>query len=453
MRKLLPILLLGLLSNAFAQQLPLFSQYYHNPFIYNPSLSGTTEGNAITLITRKQFSGLANSFGTYAATYQTRGLDKKAGFGLYVYNDQANLFRTNAINGSYAYHLPLSKDNTLSFGLGLTALDHRYNANNFFITDGGDPVLAMLGAEGGFTFDMNAGANLKLGNFSFGLANLQLIQNQDIFRNNADQKSYYTLRNHWMVNAAYNFAINDNLSIEPFVLYRKTQTAPGQVDVNVFVNLIDKGYLGLAYRDGMSFSTMVGVQLTPGVTAGYAFDYTTHQFRNALGNTHELALKFNLGAPAESSKKAEEELKLAEAKAKAKELEKEKELEQLNEKVTTLKTKVDDLETELESQKEELAEAKKQVPKVETPKEKEPITPEVKDGTKFYVIAGSFNDSKAAQSYIKTLRDKGYRGYEKLDSKSGRYYVHMGDFTRKEYARDWINKLKESGLPLWIKAM
>lgn len=444
MKKLILLITTCISLSISAQQLPLFSQYYNNPFIYNPSLSGIDAGTSVSLTARKQFTGLANNIGTYAATLQSRAGGRKAGFGLYVYNDDANLLRTNALNGSYAYHINLDKEKTLSFGLGVSVLDHRYNSNRFYLVQENDPLIAFLNSEGGVSVDANIGANLDLGDFSFGLGNLQLLQNQEAFKNNANQKIYYTLRNHWVLNAAYNIEVNDDFEIEPYLLYRKTITAPGQIDLNVFFKWLEKGYLGLAYRDGISFSTMVGVNLNPNITAGYAFDYTTHQLKTALGNTHEVMLKFNLGN-SEQAKPKEHTKSAAETDKKLKSLE--SKIAELEKEVEDTKEAQKKVEAKKETTTKEVEKEKEYVPKTETPKQPTTID------KKFYVIAGSFANSVAAQGHIKKLRAQGYRGYEKYDSTSGRTYVHLGDFTNKDYARDWITKLKGSGLPLWIKSM
>jgi len=185
--------ILGFFIQSQGQQLPLFSQYYFNSFIYNPSHSGLEEETSLSLVGRKQFTGLANSIGTYAATLQTRTVGKRSGFGLYAYNDNVNLFRTNAISGSYAYHIPLANEKVLSFGLALSALDHRYNSSNFNLISNEDPVIALLGSEGGFTVDANAGVNIDFGKFSMGLANLQMLQNQEALNPRSSWASRFKL--------------------------------------------------------------------------------------------------------------------------------------------------------------------------------------------------------------------------------------------------------------------
>jgi len=431
-----------------AQQLPLFSQYYFNSFIYNPAHTGQEAETTFGLVGRKQFTGLSSSIGTYAATLQSRNKESQSGFGLYAYNDQANLFRTNSISGSYAYHIPLSKERTLSFGLALTALDHKYNASNFYLINPEDPIVALLGEEGGFTVDANAGMNIDFGKFSMGIANLQMLQNQEAFKNNANSKSLYTLANHWIFNAGYKIDINENLALNPFLLYRKTQAAPGQVDLNLFLNWADKGYAGIAYRDGMSFSTMLGVTVNKNTTLGYSYDITTNKLRTALGNTHEVALRFALGRKI-SGAQGEDIL------SSTQKTDYETRITELEQKVATLKTtapsRIDTVVIEKVIVKEVLASKYKDVII-------EPAKPTAKPlvtiiSTQFYVIAGSFANSIAANSYISTLAEKGHQGYQKYDDTSGKYYVHIGKFSAKPDAVNLIQDKKDSGFPLWVKSM
>lgn len=442
MKKIIIIALaIGIFSQTKAQQIPLYSQYYFNSFIYNPSQTGLDKGTSVGLVARRQYSGLSNAIGTYGATFQSRSDESKAGFGLYLYNDNTSLFRTNSITGSYAYHIDLGDDKTLSFGLGLSAIDNRFNAANFNLISENDPVVQLLGTNNGVNVDGNIGAHLDLGKFSLGLANLQILQSRTAFSNNLDQKTYYNLARHWMMNFGYKFNVSDEFEIEPYVLYRKTKNAPGQADINVFFNWLDKGYAGLAYRDGMSFSTMVGVQVTPNVKAGYAFDITTNKLRSALGNTHEIMLKFDIGKPPVDNTKNEELLAKNDKKLKSLE----KEVEELKGKLQETRVDTIVIEKEVSSG----TDVPKESPKTTTPPKSNPKA----SLSQFYVIAGSFATESAGRTYISSLKAKGLESFIKQDLTSGRYYVHMGNFTSKEGAVELISQLKPKGLSLWVKEM
>ena len=500
------ILLAGIFLSAqlSAQQLPLFSQYYFNSFVYNPAHAGLDKESRVTLVARKQFTGLANSIGTYAATFQSGSTDKKSGFGLYVYNDNVNLFRSNVLSGSYAYHVPLKENRTLSFGLALSALDHRYNASNFHLIHNEDPVIQLLGSEGGFTVDANAGVNLDLGKFSMGLANLQMLKNQEEFKGNTSAAgTLYTLANHWMFNAGYKIKAKDNLTIEPYLLYRKTKNVPGQVDLNVFANFT-RGYAGIAYRDGMSFSTMLGLNVSPNATIGYSYDITTSDAKNALGNTHEVILKFNLRRNNPTPGPAQNILASKDTSLSSEEKEYyedrigslESELTSLkNDKSKTVDTVIVDrvvikevlkvVPMPTQSASETKTASTTYTPQTTTPTPTpqtsapttsyttEPVetpiyTPNTSDpytitdyntdnssssSDKFYVIAGSFATAQAATSHINKLRLKGITAKRKFDNASGRHYVHVGDFWEKTSAVDRIQGLKPYKLPLWVKSM
>ncbi len=461
MRKLITTtFVLALVTQLNAQQLPLYSQYYFNTFILNPSHTGIDAGTNLNLVARKQFSGLSNSIGTYAASYQSRNKDKPAGFGLYFYNDNINLFKTNAISGSYAYHVKLDENRTMSFGLALSALDHRYNASNFYTVDENDPVIALLGNEGGITFDGNLGVNFDFGEFEIGIANLQVLQNQEVFSNTSNQKSLYTLTNHWMLNAGYTININDELNLEPFLLYRKVKYVPGQADVSLFLNWMEKGYIGVAYRDGMSFSSMFGARVSEGVTLGYAFDLTTHKLRTALGNTHEVMLKFELGKATPSNKTNDEVI----ANVNKQNALKLSEIELEIEKLKAESYKADTVFVEKEVVVKEIPSTKYEpVPKKTTPSKsttypskstsKLKTKPYVPAGANYYLIVGSFGSLRAAQAHIRNLKNKGYMSYDKYDGRSGRHYVHLGANDTKSQALQQLSSLKGSGLPLWVKAM
>ncbi len=459
MKKLALLILVAVGSVAQAQQLPLFSQYYFNSFIYNPSHTGLDVGTTATMVARKQFTGLDNSIGTYAATLQTRGAENRSGFGLYMYNDNVHLFRTNAINGSYAYHVPLSKGKTMSLGLSLSALDHRFNNTNFITPDEGDPIIALLGNEGGVSLDGSAGIHFDFGKFSMGLANLQMFQNQEAFKSNSNAKALYTLANHWMFNMGYEHVINERFMLEPYMLFRKSGSAPSQVDINLFLNWIDKGYAGIAYRDGMSFSTMLGVNLNRNITAGYAFDITTSQLRKALGNTHEVVLRFDLGGKKTPSAAGNRELLESAYKQKY-----ESEISDLEKQLQEAKaaTAIDTVIIE----KIVVKEVVKEVPVIKKvtqenptntkpteakPSETKPVSAPTQDTPTFYVIAGSFAKSSAANMFIAKLRNQGQEASQWHDSSNGRYYVHLGAFSHKAEAVNFIQTKKESGLPLWVK--
>ena len=65
MRKILLILGVLFSINSFAQQEPLFTQYYVNDMAINPAISGSKTYNPLTIQTRQQWLGFEGAPLTY----------------------------------------------------------------------------------------------------------------------------------------------------------------------------------------------------------------------------------------------------------------------------------------------------------------------------------------------------------------------------------------------------
>ena len=113
-------LILSCLSvSIYAQQIPLYSQYFHNQLIYNPAFAGADEFGAVNLTYRTQWQGLEGAPHTLLFTMDMPFYEYKAGFGLNVYQDEIKFTKTTKAMMTYAYHIfgPYENSSKLSFGI------------------------------------------------------------------------------------------------------------------------------------------------------------------------------------------------------------------------------------------------------------------------------------------------------------------------------------------------
>src|SRR5688572_29454112 len=82
---------LSLASSMNAQQLPLYSQYYHNQFILNPSMTGVNKDPNVWLIHRNQWKDIPGAPVTNALTLDGNVWENKMGLGLMVFNDVTDI--------------------------------------------------------------------------------------------------------------------------------------------------------------------------------------------------------------------------------------------------------------------------------------------------------------------------------------------------------------------------
>ncbi|OFX82806.1 MAG: hypothetical protein A2W99_14170 [Bacteroidetes bacterium GWF2_33_16] len=72
------------------------------------------------------------------------------------------------------------------------------------------------------------------------------------------------------------------------------------------------------------------------------------------------------------------------------------------------------------------------------------------DGKKYYLIAGSFKNEAYAETYLKSLREKGFPA-EKLAERNGMYAVSFNSFSDKSQAlAEYKVITQEKGLTVWI---
>jgi type IX secretion system PorP/SprF family membrane protein len=129
LKNLLSIFFLLLAGNIVAQQLPQFSQHMYNKQVLNPAVTGSEMFIVTQLTHRSQWVGFGNSPTTQLLGLHSSINHKKFGLGGYIFNDSYGPFNNLGFNGSYAYHLNLSRKTKLGFGLSGSVSQFSINNN------------------------------------------------------------------------------------------------------------------------------------------------------------------------------------------------------------------------------------------------------------------------------------------------------------------------------------
>lgn len=449
--------LLFVVASSFAQQLPLYSQYYFNKFIYNPALTGHSGNLEANLFGRNQYTQI-DGYQTAGFSASGQANDGKIGLGLYLVND-ANLLQTqNNVFANYAYNIKMSDANTLSLGFALGVVNTRFNTENFITTAPDDPTLRLLSTRPGAALDASIGANLKLSNFQLGVSVPQFLGSSQEFSDHQQSSLTYDLQNHLMVMTSYDIWANENLMIQPLILYKNTKNAPGQIDVNVIADWQNKGWLGAAWREGYGVTAMAGIRLAEKIRFGYSYDWSTGDYSQALGGSHEVLLGVSLNGLGGNKKASQEEMDALKSSL----------AEKHNQDLKNQDKKIEELE-------EKLAKVEKEKPRVDTvyvvqKAPKQPATPTPSQETKetpdndpnvgdqkvsgeFIVVAGSFGEETNATIYFNQLVAKGFSPYMHYHRDTKVYYVHLGKFYFKEEARKFAKDNTKKGVKLWVKTL
>ena len=436
-------------STLQAQQIPLYSQYYFNKFLYNPALTGANGDLEASLFGRRQYVNI-DGYQTSGITVNGSANDGKIGLGVYYINDVNQLQQSNSVYGNYAYNVNLSDNNTLSFGLALGVVNNQFNVNNIITTDPNDPVLRLLDRPAGAVLDASIGVNLKLNGFNFGFSLPQFLSNSQKFTDHYNSTVTYDLQNHLAVMASYDIIVNDKFKIQPMALFKNTANSPGQLDINITADWMKAGWLGFGIRDGYGVTFMGGLRMADAIRVGYSYDISTGQYSTALGGSHELMIGAVLG----SKKKPEDEnLKALEE---SRRLAAEKKQKQQETMIKELEKRVDDLNRRPNSVDTVFVVSKTPAP-AKTDSRPVPGSENEVIGDKmageFLVIAGSFTQEQNATVYFNQLVNKKLSPYMYFDKSTNVYYVHLGKFYFKEEAREYMRKNTTGTVKLWVKTI
>jgi type IX secretion system PorP/SprF family membrane protein len=313
-----------------AQQQPYYTQYIMNNFILNPALAGIQNYWDLKVSYRDQWVGLEGApttlyltinapLGKTSYDYETpttvpdlqaKNLGAKqflmeytappahSGVGFTILNDKTGPLSRIAAYGSYAYHVPVGPQTSLSFGFSLGVQEVTVDASSvdFGQANPVDPAVAGSGYLNKLEPDVNAGLWLSNKSFFVGLSAQQIIA-VPINSGNGTSSGGVELQTgklipHTFLTAGYKISISDDVSLLPSVMFRYVQPLPIGVDINAKIQYQDLLWLGFSYRYQEGFAAMLGVNISSTVNLGYSYDYTTTQLNTVSSGTHEIVLGF-----------------------------------------------------------------------------------------------------------------------------------------------------------------
>ena len=313
MKKILIILFILSLTaySAISQQEPVFSQYMMNKFLINPAYAGSEGYTSFNLTARQQWLGFENAPSTQAISGQTRVMKTshisksrsvrkrtkrrrpsgRIGIGGYLYNDQNGPIGRTGLEVSYAYHLFVN-DGQISLGLALSAYQFRVNTSELVTPDGYDPIIDEA-RQSMFIPDGTVGVYYTYQPFYIGLSAKNLFQATLKFGADNSFGDYQQVRHYYLV-TGYRYDMNNDFEVEPSFLIKTTEAFNLQADITI------KGYykrdywLGVSYRTGNAFITMVGVKIDR-LYIGYAFDYSLNDIQRISYGSHEIMIGVKFG--------------------------------------------------------------------------------------------------------------------------------------------------------------
>jgi type IX secretion system PorP/SprF family membrane protein len=279
----------GTVLTAHAQQGAQFTQYMFHPIVINPAYTGADEALKVSLINRSQWSsvdGAPVTQGLYANGLFQR---QHVGLGLSFVNDKIGIHRNQDLRGMVAYHLPVSKGATISFGMqgGLTMSRSNYGALNMTSTSL-DPQLAAA-AVSRTVLTMGMGIYYRSERLQVGLSVPSMIPYTTALN---DTLSVKWNRMNYMLYAKYGIPIGESMRLEPSLLLKYYPGVPLSFDINTCLVIRNALTLGLSYRKKESVDFLMKAQLTKQLQFGYSYDHVVGDVASVSRATHEISVSY-----------------------------------------------------------------------------------------------------------------------------------------------------------------
>lgn len=303
----------------FSQQESQFAAAFHNPYLYNPAAGGMASVTQIDVIARLQWTGAGqgpktvnlsghsivgiknsariqeynpNGKAMHALPETTVGALKHV-VGGKVMSDEIGVFNKVGVYGSYAIHLPVTKQFNFGAGLGLGWGNFRINQSRVILYDQmDDTYAAALGnTSQQHILDANAGIVFYGKGLFFGASMTQVFKNSAKF-NNVETGSNYN--RHYFLNLSYGLKIGKSV-LEPGVIMKVGEKTPVNLDFGARFIYRNATWLGIYGRTSNNLVFQLGTTVVENIYISYAYEHSIGKIRNAASGTHEIQLGIYIG--------------------------------------------------------------------------------------------------------------------------------------------------------------
>jgi type IX secretion system PorP/SprF family membrane protein len=215
-------------------------------------------------------------------------MNHKVGIGLSLLSDKIGANSTTELQGVYAYHLPLSEQLTLSFGLqgGVTNYQRDYSE---LTINPDDPGFAPI-SEWKPTF--GSGLILKNEKILLSLSVPKMLNAET----HIDSLSTSLYTQHFYGLSAYLIQLSNRIKLKPFVLIRAVKNSPLATDIGLSMRVDDSYALGIFTRNFDTYGLQAQINVGDLLRFGYVFELPTNKSVGLSYTSHEIMVGFRIKA-------------------------------------------------------------------------------------------------------------------------------------------------------------
>ncbi len=300
MKKLVTLLLLiaGLSLGTFGQQIPMFSEFMLNDYVYNPAMGGKNPVPILNVGYRSQWIGFEGAPKTFymsgnGTAFRNASNGDLHDIGGFVFAESSGIQINRGLSASYAYHKEIFPGHELSMGTFLGFREFSLDVRNLILPENQNDQAVNVNFQRFYTPDASIGTLYYTEDYYVGLSINQIFRGTFDYSNpDSTWNSENKLFGHTYFMAGYDFKLDEDWTLQPNLLVKGVKSARNQYDINVKMDYQERMFAGVTFRtyDAMSFT--VGIDIPKVFEIGYAYDMGISKFRTTNLGTHEIILTF-----------------------------------------------------------------------------------------------------------------------------------------------------------------
>jgi type IX secretion system PorP/SprF family membrane protein len=289
-RFILIILVVAFPLHMSGQMFPLSDHYGYNTLAINPAFAGCQDALSATILYRNQWAGFKDAPKSQILSVHSPIDHDRIGVGLLFEHNSIGIFKETSVMGNYAYRRELYNGKlALGLGFGLTVYKNAWNELD--ATDEDDeqlvnnPTSAVLPA---FSLGMYYYTNKYF--FGFSLPRFlghELNQSTGRYeiKNNFSDYNYF-------INGGYQVRLSPQIKLVPSLLIKYNPNHVIQIDYNAQINLKDRIWMGIGYRNRDMLVGMLQCQLNYQLRIAYSYDFDLGRIGKYKNGSHEIGLNY-----------------------------------------------------------------------------------------------------------------------------------------------------------------
>ena len=452
------LLMVSLLSyGSTAQQTPVYSQYFINPYLFNPATVGQSDHTRMFFLYRNQWAGIEGSPETQVFTIDGRLKNQQVGLGFTFFNDVTNVI--GRINGALtgAYRFKITEDQRVAFGMSAQIIQNRIYFDRIVAEDITDPNL-LNEVNQQTSFDANFGFSYQWKKMELGFAVDQLFQNDVNFENASQFQSLeYTFIRHYITSLSYNHDINELFSVKPMVLARLVEGRAPQFDANVVFSYDDVLWLSGAYRHEIGIGGSVGFRFDDQFTIGYSYEFPNSDLSILGAGTHEFLFGIRLsgkqstgstsGSGANFKRRDIESIQEENKEQFEKISQLEQEKDQRENEIRQTESLVDRQQVEILKLKQTILQLQGDIDELKTRNQFLPEKEDLDNDAKYYLVVGAFRELENAKIFQKIIKREGALDTKVIQNNRQTWYlIYTEEVTDTNQISNKIEEVRNSSI-------